>query len=272
MPTAAANRPVLVTGCQRSGTTLLSLVLDSHPDITSVDEAVFEPSLLQHYLHDPAFHPLVAFKLPTITHNLAFIRALPNLRLLWLLRDPRDVVLSMLSLPHHRQDGQLVYWVDSELGARREIENCARMLGYLRGRYRSANLDIWERITRIPPGQRTREHQVFAAALCWKLKHEVLARYPTEGIDYHSVRYEDLLQDPATASAALVQYLEIPWDERMLRHHELHHGKSIGNTDNTRAIDPRNRDKWREILGERELELIRQLCGEQARAHGYQLD
>lgn len=268
----AANRPVLVTGCQRSGTTLLSLVLDSHPDITSVDEAVFDPGQLQHYLQAPEYHPLVAFKLPTVAHNLSFIRALPEPRLVWLLRDPRDVVTSMLALPHYRQNGQVIYWVDSSLGAQREIEHCARMLGYIRGSYRSANLATWHRIAGIPPGQRSREHQVFAAALCWKLKHEVLMRYPEEGIDCHRVRYEDLLLRPGETIAALAEYLGIDRDERMLRHHELHHGISIGNTDNSRAIDPANREKWRKALTPAEQELVRGLCDEQARAHGYQLD
>ena len=37
------NKPILVLGCQRSGTTLLNLILDSHPQIHGFDETVLFP-------------------------------------------------------------------------------------------------------------------------------------------------------------------------------------------------------------------------------------
>lgn len=59
-----SNQPILITGCQRSGTTMLNLILDSHPKITGVDEMEFRNENLPHYLSHINYHPFVVFKLP----------------------------------------------------------------------------------------------------------------------------------------------------------------------------------------------------------------
>ena len=49
-PATMNNRPIIITGSQRSGTTLLNLILDSHPQIHGVDEMQFRNNTLQQYL------------------------------------------------------------------------------------------------------------------------------------------------------------------------------------------------------------------------------
>ena len=99
------NTPILITGCQRSGTTLLNLILDSHPQIKGVDEGDFFVDLLHEYLNHPDYHPYVAFKLPKISHLVPALQFVPGIKVLWCIRDPRDVVMSMLKLKRRVNDG-----------------------------------------------------------------------------------------------------------------------------------------------------------------------
>lgn len=107
---------VFFAGFPRSGTTLLELMLDAHPDIATTAEAELLSPLLdedgrakaenpqRRYLS--ALHEQVGVAEPAMTIvdklplNLVFCRAIealfPNARLLVALRDPRDVVLSCL--------------------------------------------------------------------------------------------------------------------------------------------------------------------------------
>jgi hypothetical protein len=48
------------------------------------------------------------------------------------------------------------------------------------------------------------------------------ARQTREGI---TVRYEDLTTDPATETRRLCEFLDVPWEERMLDYGEFSHGK-----------------------------------------------
>ncbi len=133
-PAAAAAQPaaggpaghVLLMGFPRSGTTLLEVILDGHPQVASLEEHdLFTEGVLR-YLHDPRSldsllgaseeeleslraaywrrvraggaevagklfldkHPLNTLKLPLIA------RLFPNAKILFARRDPRDVVLS----------------------------------------------------------------------------------------------------------------------------------------------------------------------------------
>jgi len=126
------RRLAFLGGHPRSGTTLLEQVLDSHPDIVSAEETqVFEDDVfnplkanlpgggsplaileaaqadalqqsraryfhtMELYLNNTIGDRLLIDKNPPITLLLpAFIRIFPEIKILFALRDPRDVVLS----------------------------------------------------------------------------------------------------------------------------------------------------------------------------------
>src|SRR5512135_1034372 len=115
------NIPIIVTGCQRSGTTLFGLMLDSHPQITTVDEDEFLHERLDLYLLSPEYAPCVAFKVPMEAANFMYFGKLPGVKALWCVRDPRDVVLSMLNLKLGIVEGRDVVWANHDRGAMREI-------------------------------------------------------------------------------------------------------------------------------------------------------
>jgi tetratricopeptide (TPR) repeat protein len=126
------GRLALLTSHPRSGTTLLEQVLDSHPAVTSADELqvmsemVYEPlgqfaqagesvvatldrltptnldplrsiywSSMESALRRPLAGQLLLDKNPELTMLLPLVaRAFPEMRIIFALRDPRDVVLS----------------------------------------------------------------------------------------------------------------------------------------------------------------------------------
>src|SRR5262249_35446578 len=123
---APMARPIFIVGCGRSGTTLLRLMLDSHPAIAAGEETKFltdlEPIVGEHWrlLHTYGFDRawwldrIRAFyggfleeyatrrgkrrwaeKTPGYTFHLAFLDELfPDAQYLHLIRDGRDVVAS----------------------------------------------------------------------------------------------------------------------------------------------------------------------------------
>ena len=266
------NRPIVITGCQRSGTTLLNLVLDSHPDVTGVDEMDFYKASLSEYLSSPRFHPCVSFKLPQSTYEAATIKsAMPGVKVLWCIRDPRDVVLSMMRLMLESAEGPPLPWLAHPVGARNDIENGVRVLRQTMGGELAAHVETYRGIAGKPAAAWSREDSVLVGALCWRLKQELLAGFDAAGIPCRVVRFEDLVGDPGRTIRGALQFIGLPWHENVLRHHLLHTGVSVGGTVNTRPIDGANTGKWADAFDARALAIIRTVCAGSAARHGYAL-
>ena len=263
------NRPIISTGSQRSGTTLLNLILDSHPQIHGVDEMQFRNNTLQQYLEHPSFHPCVSLKLPAHAHELALLKSLPRLKILWCIRDPRDVVLSMTTLTLKINEQQRVIWANHPLGALREIKNCMQVLGYDAEAPSFFGNEEYMRINHIPYLMRGRKDAVFMASICWSLKNELLDLYAKNNINYMLIRYEDLIDDPKSMLQKVLSYLGLPWHDNVLRHHELQQGMSVGKTVNTRPIDSSNTGKWVKEFNEDELAVVESVCSGMAQKFGY---
>jgi hypothetical protein len=261
-----ANNSILITGCQRSGTTLMHLILNSHPEIVSIDEAHYIPNQHQNYLNNPDYGPNVAFKLPTTAHN---IKSLTQHRgkIIWMLRDPRDVVCSMLKLVINAYNVKCP-WACHPAGSGAEIYHSASTIcEYLKEPLESLLQDYYP-IAVKPTEIRNRHDAIVAGALCWELKNRLLQIYQQEGIDFHLLSYDALIASPQTVLLEVVEYLELPWNDDMLRHHQLHNGMSTGNTDNTRPIDPKNNKKWQSFFSDEEVELVMSYCAATAKRCG----
>jgi hypothetical protein len=281
------NTPVLITGCQRSGTTLLYLILDSHPQIRGMDEWEFEETLLDKYLIHPEYHPCVAFKLPKVSHLVPALLGIPGIKVLWCLRDPRDVVTSMLRLQRDLKTGKrekLLWslrnpqkafkslitfkplplkssWAGYSLGAREEIARCATTLKHHGLVTEELNLYLrrYKNLRRKYAFQLAHKEEVLLGALCWRVKQEVL-NICSQNNSLHIVQYETLIQNPEKEVQAILQFLNVPWHENVLKHHTLHAGVSVGQTDNTRPIDAQNLEKWKAFLSEDDVGTIAQIC------------
>jgi Sulfotransferase family len=125
---------------------------------------------------------LVVDKSPRYVRNIPTLHELwPEARFIHLIRDGRDVGLSVLSWKAVTERGGLV----------------AKLPTYEQDRTTTVAL-WWERLVRLG-----RED---GAALEPRL--------------YHEVRYEPLVADPASECAALCAFLDVPFDEAMLHYYE----------------------------------------------------
>jgi hypothetical protein len=293
----------------------VNLILDSHPLVQGVDELnlfhweLLEPTLTSReqseltiedaeklmavddriaaHLADPQRPPYLSFQLPPYASNIAYLKSLlPELRILWCLRDPRDVVASMLKfliplnpfkekLTSNRPDldelqqytGQ-VSWA-AHPASEFEVNKTLPHLNQQLRQALSLHLERYERIQQKAPATRTRQEAVFVGALCWRLKNELLPVYEREHLPYLVIRYEQLISDPKQEIEKVLSYLELPWHENVLRHHELHTGLVIGYTDSSRPIDATNRGKWKGELSDTELEIIQEVTSPLATRLGY---
>jgi hypothetical protein len=268
------KRLLLITGCQRSGTTLLHLVLDSHPAIHSTDEADYWQSerRIDDYLADAALPANVAFKLPQEACRLADLAAsYPSLRVLWCLRDPRDVVASMIALVlKHGAPAPLV-WACHPNGAPLEIASAIPVLPDSARARLAPLLERYAAIDATAHDARTREQAIFTGALCWRVKNELLKLYRHQALPLHEIRYEELVTAPRPTLETVLSALGLPWSDDVLRHHQLHNGMLIGGTNAARAIDQTKVGRWRTDFSTDELARIRDVTGELAGELGYSL-
>jgi hypothetical protein len=193
--------PIFVVGCQRSGTTLLRLILDSHPNISCGPETRFLadlehvtgsswPRLSQYGFSRQYWHLQIAGmfdtvksdyarqqgkerwadKTPLYALSLGFIGELfPTCQVIHVIRDGRDVVAS------HR-----ARW------------------GYLSAVKAASKWPRYIRAARTAGG----------------------AMSPSR---YLEVRYEDLVGEPEKTLRELLTFLDEPWDPSVLEHDRRPH-------------------------------------------------
>lgn len=261
------NKPTIITGCHRSGTTLLGLMLDSHPRITTVDEDKFDNSKLGDYLEHPAYGPNVVFKLPAEAISFRAFKVLPGLKVFWSLRDPRDTVLSLYKLRWvHESDAQPVSMCIHDMGGMHEI---GRFLAEIDPQCTHPGIAEYARIRAIPQEDRTRRDAIMMSALYWELKNMLPDLYVAEGVPTHVVRYEKLISEPRAVLEQALGFLGVAWHDDVLRHHELHSGKWAGSTMGDRAIDAGNAGKWKSGLSPEDVDVVEAYCAQGMARFGY---
>ena len=201
------RRFALLGGHPRSGTTLLEQVLDSHPDIISVEETeifhddAYSPLLnrvpdetpilsfldsaptdvLQYsranyfrsaelFLGQSIGNRLLVDKNPSLTFLIpALIRIFPEIKLLIALRDPRDVVLSCFMQPIPLSQVSSAY-----LTIEGTIEEYTTMM------------NLWQTLVPMLEGH------------------------------YLQARYEDMVENLESVARKSLDFLGVPWDSRVL--------------------------------------------------------
>lgn len=249
--------PIVVGGCGRSGTTLLRMMLDSHPRICCGPESsvfrrrALDPGVLADRfgfaqaevgaVHDTArsrpefidgFAALCmrktgksrwAEKTPrNISRIRAIFRHFPDARFVHVLRDGRDVACSLRTHPRHRvENGKLV------------------------------PLDTWKPIA--------------GCARRWREDIEGSRRFWGDP-RFHTVRYEDLVLNPRPVLERLMVFLGEPWDEGML----AHSGAESPFRDATRfaqnpealaAVSTASLSRWQRDLDARDRRIFKRIAG-----------
>ena len=222
-------------------------MLSSHPATRCVDEARAYPILLGRRPDaddDAESGTIRIFKIPRYTEQLdrdrtrdpvygngpAFYRGEP---VLFCLRDPRDVIASMLTLtePSGRwvdlhAKALVEFWIsDNEFASRWPDE-----INALRHLVASS-------------GETSAAADTAYCAMLWAYKTSALPELLRNGYCVTPVHYERLVEDPEMSIRPALDAIGLPFDTAVLTHHRARHadldeqGLAIGGTDPRRAID-----------------------------------
>ncbi len=260
----SSQSPVILGGCPRSGTTLLRVMLDSHPRIVCGPEtSLFTGGFIPHKLaarfdmsepeiwalHDQAgdhaqfverfFSRYAerrgrsrwADKTPQNIRHLDYIyRHFPEARFVHVIRDGRDVVCSMRTHPKFRVvNGQPV-----ETNIRRPLRPC---------------IEMWLEDT--------------GCGMAWRGRSK-----------YFELRYEDLVGAPEKTLRSLCEYLGETFDGAMLEYHARHDSsrdaaRFAANEAATQPLSKESIGRWRNDLTDDEQKLFAQLAGHRLCELGY---
>jgi protein-tyrosine sulfotransferase len=252
--------PIVIGGCERSGTTLLRVLLGRHPMIAAgqgLESTVFQKRISSpaeigaRFGIDPASlaawqresrsqvefidkfqdavlareqKPIWLEKMPMNVLRFGFIRRhFPNARLIHVVRDGRDVVCSM-----RRQSWIKGRWESNRLG---ELRHCAS--------------DWLRRV---------------ASGCCCRGDPR-----------YYEVRYEDLVRDPEGTLRGLLAFLGLGWSDALLVPEDPR-GEDVYELRARSPIDASSVGVWRRELQGEEKRFLCGLIGDRLIELGYERD
>jgi hypothetical protein len=252
-----------IAGSQRTGTTLVRLVLECHADIFCFDETRAYGALVTGTYTLPADKRVAGFKIPRwteaiLTDPLVDVFLGVNATgiyqgepILFMYRDVRDTVASMLKLK-----------VTPELNW---LERYGRL--YIELQMRPENLGTrYAREVAMLEQAGNAAH--VAAALIWKYKSQCYFDYLERGWPVLLVPYDRLVSTPEPELRRILTFLGLPWDASLLNHHRLSHpeilpdGKTIGSTDPNMPISATSVGQWQQMFQPKEVDEIMGLAGD----------
>ena len=221
---ALSKNLILILGCQRSGTTLALLMLQAHPLVKGIDETEFPspfpfPSSMALYYHQLQ-KKSICLKLPEHIFNVEYIaRHFPQAKILWIVRNPYSVISSMSALKNTRGS-----WI-KRCGAT-ELKRLIPFFPEIN------KLDF------------TQLDEISLGAIVWKYKNQALDIYRQKGLQVFDFKYEDLVENPQSMMSDILNFLELPWSDRVLQHHKFHQPAKTypGNTKGDQALDTSRKD------------------------------
>ncbi len=245
----------IITGCQRSGTTLLGMALDAHARLTVIEEdnsqfheSIGETLLLKFQAcrdYHPAGFNNIGFKAPRDSHRLEdFTRAYPVLKTLWLRRPAVQTVASMVSLiPKPSGPSWAMGWAPREI--RKHITQFK-------------DSELAQDLERAEAIINTRQREVAYAALCWRAKETQRLIYSRiSKLSILDIDYEALVRRPKPTLEPVIHYLDIAWDDNILRHAQVLKAElRPGLSDTRRPIDTQSLDKWQALFRAEEQKII----------------
>jgi hypothetical protein len=264
-----STRPFFIVGCGRSGTTLLREMLNAHPHLSIPPECPF----LLGYLYRPEMSAGLATKL--------------------LLKEPW---LNEWKLPLRREQfadctnaldvvTRLHVIYQLEHGGRRwgqKTPKFVRHLGHLRRLYPDAQFIHIIRDGRAVAASYLRAPwgptNIVAAAQYWRWNVlqglKFARRYPDRCV---SVRYEDLVADPHSEITRLLEFLQEPFDQRVLNYEQHTQGfvnRAIRSQFNLlgKPVSTDRTEQWRRELTPQQVALFEGTAGRLLTRMGYALD
>lgn len=263
------ENPVVIGGCARSGTTLMRVMIDTHPNIYCAPETgllyfrtltrrrirklswkldipeeklkamarrtdsyfQFVEALFDH-LKKRAGKPRWGDKSPqNVLHLDRIFSHFLEARFIHMIRDGRDVACSLRNFPRYRMvDGRRV-----ELGTMNSLDQCVRR---------------WVRD--VEAGMRHRGDP-----------------------RYMEVRYEDLVESAEETLISVLEFLGEPWDERVTKYYEVgtpdrSDEKMLQNPGATKPIYRTAYGRWRKEFTEEDKRVFKSIAGDLLITLGYE--
>lgn len=244
-----SSQLILILGCQRSGTTLLYMMLTSHPKIIgrNEDESLSELPFWKELFRNWVKGKRTCYKLPRKTSDIEFIRKYyPLAKIIWIIRHPYAVVSSMRSLEIHPEGTN---WLHTKRCGPSELENHKKLFPEIK------LIDL------------NKLDEVKLGANIWKYKTMAIELYRRIIRNNYVVKYEKLLKDPESNLKNLLKKINIKWNDAVL-HHENYHGEKsyIGGTNGKSPLNI-SRMKPDLKLTKEEIQKIDEICGVQMKLY-----
>lgn len=281
VPATRDGPPIFVVGTPRSGTTLLSEILDAHSRLAVSPET--------HYYNAFARDCEQVDCLQSADSRRAYVRKLVDsaaVEQMDLAEDVGEQILEALAEgePSHRDvlDTLLSAYARAR-GADRWAEKTPRHLEWvptIREDFPEARFVCVVRDARDVALSREAagwSPSVWETVRDWRrharLRSEFEDRWPEA---FRTLRYEDLLEDPASELESLCPFLELGYEEEMLAFHETDSRTFEAEAEPwkqkaTQPIDPSNKEKWRDRMPRRDRWIVEHLASEELRELGYPL-
>lgn len=244
------EKPIFVIGSMGSGTTLLRLMLDSHPNIMIAQETGFLRSVMAQY-HVP-FWKFGGEWLERI--------GMTDAELDESCRAFYDDVFSKAAAKRGatRWGDKTPYHVHHmELAAR--VFPDAQFIATVRHPGAVANSVgrfHWDWNKGIEHWTHSNQNMIDAGI--------------TLGDRFHLIRYEDLVTDPEPVIREVLAFLGEPWKDEVLSHHEVQPGGvAEGGTKASDPIDTARMSKWLSAVNDKQLARLVKRTDSQARVFGY---
>lgn len=234
-----------ILGSQRSGTTLLRLIMNSHPLVHCYGEVKGYTALENQSFGETEGFQSAGFQLPLWTELFAEYDCVKNHRqkspVIFMTRNALSVVASMKKMPE---------FIDLEV--KDKIDT------WMNDKGRSFAERFGEDVVRAK-GHPCED--VILSAIFWRYKTETFDRLEEPKL---LVGYKDLVTNPKKTIKKVVKFLGLPWSNQLMMHYIFEHdevvdGIAMGGTTVARPVDKISLTKWKRVLTNDEIEEIRKI-------------
>jgi hypothetical protein len=277
--------PIFVVGAPRSGTTLLTWILDAHPAIAIADELIYFDIILGARAEVPALDSperIARFfeLLPTMDHvrywrGMEGVLAEVRRRLMATPRPSYDRLFLLLMQVYAERRGARRFGDKTPWNVR-HLERIARM-------FPNARIIHLVRDPRAHVASRRKlprtSNDVVTSAVKWKLDLVAARRFASSPLatpaSFLELRYEDLVREPEAQVRRVCAFLDERFEPGMLAFHADH---DVMFKDQPwkegvfRPVHAGSLERWRAELSPAQARLIELVCGSEMRRHGYAPD
>ena len=267
---------IVIVGCQRSGTTLLGQLLGAQENcflidefeglypwfhswmsaqvgsVNLLDEVVVKSAkkykdLRRHYLtHQDLLQKLIIAKAPNLTYNyLELLNHTPKPDIVFMVRDSRAVVSSMLKLSHIDMAGNQLRLINKH--------------NELKVRFTEDVMYLQDQ--KLPLHVRL--------AYLWNIKSGMYHYYINNNLKPILVKYESLVISPIDSLKKIFNYVSFGFNENVIEHNTVMTGLGPGNTSREMPINSQSLNKWKHELTQNQAADILEITGDLMNDFGY---